>query len=821
MKERRLSAGLTGLAGWLACSTGFVGPVYGQSTEAGLADRLSAGIAVGETYNDNIYATRAAREADWITTIAPYLGLQLGDDDARVNVGASAEYGAYAENSDENYFDYRFFADGRFLLAPDLLLVAGVSHAHDHEDRSSPDDANGSVPTEYDLTSGVAAILKRFGQTSVKLGATYDHYDFDDAGVVNNDDRDRQVYTAGTRVEHRVNGSTRVFGEFTYDGRDYRTMADTTLPVDYKRDSDGVRAIAGLVHRFGPTLDGEIYAGWMYQDYDAGVLEDVSEPDFGGRLNWRPDDDTALILDARRSIEETTVDGSSSYVLTQLTLDWQHWIRQDLRLDAGVRYGVSEYQGVSRTDHEFGADLGVRRYFNPYTYVNAGYAFRGRQSDDIVQNYNQSRFMVRLGADLQPAYDTETTGTNGAGPGDPAALEPQARSNLYLGVATGLLTTGTYLEGPRGAGGSLQTDFADYGLAGKLFAGYGYEIADWHIGLEGDISLSDAEWNHARLPGGRIFSVRRNWAAGLSAMAGRRLTGGSLLYGRAGLKYAEFDTDYETPSGSRFDDRQRKLGLGLGVGAEAPVGRNVAVRMEYDYTAFDDYEMVIPSGTDIFANHESAMWLGVSYSLQGRAPGPSDTQPADFSGFHAGVQAGHGVLLSNDLTGPRDAGSTIVADFGDAGFTGGVFAGYDFQVGRFVIGGEVDAEISDAMWDHEREPTGRSFSLEKQYSLGASLRAGYVLGQAALVYARAGVVHAGLEHGFVRGMTAVSTDLDETALRVGLGMEMPMSERLNVRLDFSHTDYGRQTVFIPGAGNGNESFDISETLFRLGTAYRF
>jgi opacity protein-like surface antigen len=70
-------------------------------------------------------------------------------------------------------------------------------------------------------------------------------------------------------------------------------------------------------------------------------------------------------------------------------------------------------------------------------------------------------------------------------------------------------------------------------------------------------------------------------------------------------------------------------------------------------------------------------------------------------------------------------------------------------------------------------------------------------------------------------MTAANASLGETGLRIGLGMEMPVTEQFNVRLDFSHTDYGRQTVFVPGPGNGDERFDIAETLFRLGTAYRF
>ena len=815
--KRVIAPNVTGVATAISVFVGLSGQVSAQDAAqpltTGLGERLNGGVVVTEVINDNIFSTRAQKETDFITVIAPWLDLSLGDSDARVTLGASAEIGAYAENSSEDYQDYRFYADGRYRIAPGFLLFGNVSHEHEHEDRGSPDDVNGTRPTEYDATRAIAAVLKRFGQTSVKLGATYAHYDFDDTGPINNDDRDREHLTAGARVEHSLNNATRIFGEFTYDTRQYRLALDDN---GFNRDSDGIRAIAGVSHRFAPGLDGQLYAGWIYQDYEDGLLRNVSTPDVGGRLNWRPADGTSVLFRAERTVEETTVNGASSYVRTALSFGWRQWLDQDLRADAGASYSVNDYWGLQRTDHVFGLNLDLRKYLTPHLFVGAGYAFEGRQSNDIIQNYDQSKFMVRFGAELQPAYSETQQAAQALGTssdGGPGAF--------YLGVQTGLATIGTDLEGPRGAGGSLQSDFADHGVAGSLFAGYSRDVSNWYLGLEGDVSIADADWDHARLPGGRVFAVDRDWAFGLSGILGQRLMGGALLYGRAGLVVAEFDTTYRTSSGRRFDGKQTELGLRFGIGGHVPVSRDVSVRMEYDYTSFDDYDVTVPSSTDTFANSQSTMWLGAAYHLQDQTVPEHGSQPARFDGFYAGVQAGHGQLLSNDLSGPRMAGSTLIADFGDAGFSGGMFAGYNAQFEQFVVGVEADAEISDAIWDHEREPTGRSFSLDKQYSIGASLRAGYVLGSAGLLYARAGLVHSDLKYNFRRGATSVSVSDGELGWRVGLGMELPVMEQVNVRLDFSHTDYGNKSVLIPGADNGAERFDVSENLFRLGAIYRF
>ena len=102
-----------------------------------------------------------------------------------------------------------------------------------------------------------------------------------------------------------------------------------------------------------------------------------------------------------------------------------------------------------------------------------------------------------------------------------------------------------------------------------------------------------------------------------------------------------------------------------------------------------------------------------------------------------------------------------------------MFGGYGFQFGNFYFGGDLEAELGKTHGDHERVGGGQSFSVEKQWSYGASLRAGYVVNNTALLYGRVGIVETRFQVDFARGNNSLSSQYTEAGLRYGGGMEIP------------------------------------------------
>jgi hypothetical protein len=338
----RLASKLLAGAALVACvlpDTAFAQQKAPPAAATPVTPEFTSSISAGEQYLDNIYAARTNKVSDWIFTVNPFANLRLRSANGEFNVGGNASLGRYATHSDENYNDYGVYANGRYNFSPMLSLSAGTAYDHQHESRSSPNARPGVTPTIYDVTRAFgAALLKLDENNSLRVGGTFDRFNYDNVarvggGIINNDDRDRDQATVGARFGHAINKTDEIFGMFSYDSRDYR------LPFDdygYQKDSNGVRFSGGFHHRVDSTLEGEIYAGGIYQNYSDPRFDTVFVPDFGGGLRWTGIPGTTVTTKLERSIQESDLQGASGYLETLASFQVIHWIQPDLRVSGSA-----------------------------------------------------------------------------------------------------------------------------------------------------------------------------------------------------------------------------------------------------------------------------------------------------------------------------------------------------------------------------------------------------------------------------------------------------------------------------------------------------
>lgn len=777
------------------------------------ASPFTASLDLQEYYTDNVFFSRPlydqTRRGDWVTVIRPAIGYGYVFEKGRIDLGATAEIGRYATYSSEDYVDFNAHADGSYRFDPSTFAIWGVSVGREHEARSSiePSDQIGTNPTQYWKTSAYGAISRRFGDNTVKLGMTYAGYDFSDASTtippytINNDDRDRDMMTVGGRFTHRLDARQRIFAETTFDLRRYRSSIDD---AGYARDSQGVRAIAGWQADVGEHGRAEVYGGLLYQDYRDSRFANVAAPDFGGRYSWQANG-ASIVAGLRRTLEETTLAGVSSYVNTTASLRMSQDLPNAIRLYGGLSLSDLDFQNSDRRDQMTNFWLGARKYVTPHLYLGAEAGFEERESSSAADDYTETRIMARVGIDSQRAFDPDAT----------SALS-ETLSGFYLGAGGEISHPGTMLDGQRqGTVGNLTADFGALGAAGRVIGGWGTYLDGTYLGAEGDFSVSDARWDHSRQPGGGSYSVEERNSLGVSFLGGRRIGGGTLVYGRAGIRSTAFDTDYA--GAATYSNRL--TGFEYGFGVRTPLTANTALSLEYAQARYPDYGASTGHGApDRFANVEDSVRLALTYHFGGIPGAAQPLQPPSYGGAHWGLQAGLGVLDSlAQGNRPPEGGSTVpsvlTADRGDHGFTGGALLGYDYQSGRFVVGGEVDAELARETWNQERAPNGRSVSLRKDGSVGISGRVGYVLYGGALLYGRAGAVTTRFHTDFSTTGTTLASDDWRTALRYGGGLEVPLSASSRLRFDYTFTDYGTLSLGTP---SGTETYDTKESLFRVG-----
>jgi outer membrane immunogenic protein len=141
--------------------------------------------------------------------------------------------------------------------------------------------------------------------------------------------------------------------------------------------------------------------------------------------------------------------------------------------------------------------------------------------------------------------------------------------------------------------------------------------------------------------------------------------------------------------------------------------------------------------------------------------------------------------LAADFTGPRVGATIGFADDDFAGteaFTYGVNAGYDFDLGKLVVGGTVEYQ------DSSEDGVGRDIS--------ATARLGGKVGERVLIYGLAGYTNLGVE----------DTNIELDGFRVGAGVEVAITPHVYGQVEYRYSNY---------------ELDVDTHQMLLGIGYRF
>ncbi|MBJ6132459.1 porin family protein [Ochrobactrum sp. Q0168] len=198
-------------------------------------------------------------------------------------------------------------------------------------------------------------------------------------------------------------------------------------------------------------------------------------------------------------------------------------------------------------------------------------------------------------------------------------------------------------------------------------------------------------------------------------------------------------------------------------------------------------------------------------------PAPVVVAPTfTWNGAYIGGQVGYGWGKS-DFSGDLYTYGDVKPD----GFLGGLYAGYNFDLGNNVVLG-IDGDItyndvSEGIDIYDGDLAVGSFESKMRWSGAVRARAGYAFDRF-LPYIAGGVAFGNVKNsGDIYGI-GFSESKTLTGWTVGGGVDYAATDNLILRLEYRYTDYGDKDVDFAGLSVNND-FKTNEV--RLGIAYKF
>ncbi len=349
---------------------------------------------ITEYYRDNIFYRDGNEESDFVTVVSPELLLKSNWNNHALNFSAGADVGRHLDNSDENYEDWHAGFDGRVDIDRSANITGGFQYAEKHENRSSPDSPTAAAePVTYSEFGPQAAITKRFNRLALRLGADLTVLDFDDATAnsgtaIDQDFRDRVVTEQSFRMGYEIAPQYEAFVRGTLNQRNYDDNTGTN------RDSQGWETVVGVALDLGGLTYGNVFVGYLSQDYDDPTQKTVDGPSFGGDITWNPTQLTTAKFAIERTVDESRFSGGA--LSTQFRAGVDHELLRNVILSADAEYENIDWEGISREDDVIAFGGGGDYLLNRYVRLRLRYTYETRDSSAAGSDYDTNTIFLRV-----------------------------------------------------------------------------------------------------------------------------------------------------------------------------------------------------------------------------------------------------------------------------------------------------------------------------------------------------------------------------------------------------------------------------------------
>jgi outer membrane immunogenic protein len=346
--------------------------------------------------------------------------------------------------------------------------------------------------------------------------------------------------------------------------------------------------------------------------------------------------------------------------------------------------------------------------------------------------------------------------------------------------------------------------------------GYNWQIApQWVAGVEGDINWLGVDRVRRDLASNAEFGIETDWYATLRARLGYT-NGPTLIYLTGGASWVDVTNHANVPATAPSSRSEIAGGWTAGWGIETMLGGNWSSKAEYLYIDAGNQTVPFGAGLATFDNRFHVFRNGLNYRFGGGPAAPA--LPAhDWTGFYVGVNAGVGVAQVH-VEAPPQIGSV---DLTDAGFSGGIQAGYNWQFApKWVAGWEADFGWLGTERRQSNFFTTLIFGVDADWYGTVRARVGRSTGPA-LLYATGGAAFVRVKNDFAFPPAVVTKTDTLSGWTIGGGIDAVIGNGWIARSEYLYIDAGEQGGLGGIGAQATARFDNRFHVFKLGLNYQF
>lgn len=361
-------------------------------------------VSADAAYNSNVLAAPTGELDDVVLTVRPSLSLQSNWSRHNLRARAFVESAFYTSVSTEDHTDFGLSANGSLDVTGRTLLFASADYTSRHEDRTFIDTLRDTVePVQLDNIVLMLGGKHRFNSLSVELRGHFNDINVDDGisslgAVVDQDFRDVQQASGELTLSYEFSPGYSAFTAVRYDDNNFDFgLSDPAFVqgTDLVRDFTTLRIDAGLTAEVTEVLYATFGIGYLKSEFEDPIRDSIDTVSLRADLLWNVTGLSSIVATAKRTTQATADLIAVARLDTTFEIGVDHELLYNVVLVGRVNYGSLNFQGLNRTDDQYGALLEARYLFN--NQWRAQFQYRFDQRDSNVSVFQFTRHTVTAG----------------------------------------------------------------------------------------------------------------------------------------------------------------------------------------------------------------------------------------------------------------------------------------------------------------------------------------------------------------------------------------------------------------------------------------